>query len=96
MAPVRRLVLDVLKPHDPPLVAFTGGLADVDGVDGVTCSLVELDRDVQNVAVTLEGETLDIEAVEATIDGLGGTVHSVDLVACGDRVVPDRPPSTGR
>ena len=90
MASVRRLVLDVLKPHDPPLVDFTDQLSRVDGVAGATCTLVELDREVQNVEVTLEGENLDIGAVEETIDGLGGTVHSVDLVACGDRLVTPR------
>ncbi|AXG07568.1 hypothetical protein DU500_14655 [Haloplanus rubicundus] len=93
MASVRRLVLDVLKPHDPPLVDFTDQLSRVDGVAGATCTLVELDREVQNVEVTLEGENLDIGAVEETIDELGGTVHSIDLVACGDRLVtPQRPP----
>jgi len=90
MASVRRLVLDVLKPHDPPLVDFTDQLSRVDGVAGATCVLVELDREVQNVEVTVEGEGLDLGTVEATIDGLGGTVHSVDLVACGDRLVTPR------
>jgi hypothetical protein len=90
MAPVRRLVLDVLKPHDPPLVDFTGHVADVDGVDGVSTSLIELDREVQNVEVTLEGDALDVASIEATVEQLGGTVHSVDQVACGERVVGDR------
>jgi len=90
MASVRRLVLDVLKPHDPPLVEFTDQLSRVDGVAGATCVLVELDREVQNVEVTVEGEGLDLGTVEETIDGLGGTVHSVDLVACGDRLVTPR------
>jgi hypothetical protein len=92
MASVRRLVLDVLKPHDPPLVDFTDQLSRVDGVAGATCALVELDREVQNVEVTVEGEGLDIGAIEETIDGLGGTVHSVDLVACGERLVAPRRP----
>mgnify|MGYP006280339107 CR=1 FL=1 len=90
MASVRRLVLDVLKPHDPPLVDFTDQIARVAGVDGVTCSLIELDREVQNVEVALEGEGLDLAAIEETVEGLGGTVHSIDLVACGDRVVDTR------
>jgi hypothetical protein len=90
MASVRRLVLDVLKPHDPPLVDFTDQLSRVDGVAGATCVLVELDREVQNVEVTVEGEGLDLGTVEETIGGLGGTVHSVDLVACGERLVTPR------
>jgi len=91
MPAVRRLVLDVLKPHDPPLVDFTDRIAAVDGVAGVTCSLIELDREVQNVEVTLDGDALDVDAIEAAVDGLGGTVHSIDLVTCGDRPVERSP-----
>ncbi|MFY4814446.1 DUF211 domain-containing protein [Haloarcula sp. AONF1] len=90
MAAVRRLVIDVLKPHDPPLLSFTNQLADIESVEGVTSSLIELDQEVQNVKLTFESEDLDFEAIEETIDNLGGSVHSVDQVACGDSVVIDR------
>ncbi|MDS0293026.1 DUF211 domain-containing protein [Halogeometricum luteum] len=90
MAPVRRLVLDVLKPHDPPLVEFTERVADLDAVEGATSSLVELDREVQNAKLTVEGSALDLPTLEDRVESLGGTVHSVDQVSCGDRVVEDR------
>jgi len=91
MAPIRRLVVDVLKPHDPPLPEFAERLATVESVDGINVSLVELDREVQNVKVTLEGESLSYDLVETAVEGLGGTVHSVDEVACGEYVVEERP-----
>ena len=91
MVAVRRLVIDVLKPHEPPLLAFTEQVAAVDGVDGATCSLLELDQEVQNIKTTVEGAELDFDAVESTVEDLGGTVHSVDEVACGDIVVEERP-----
>ncbi|WP_058991400.1 DUF211 domain-containing protein [Haloarcula sp. CBA1127] len=90
MAAVRRLVIDVLKPHDPPLLMFTNQLAEIESVEGVTSSLIELDQEVQNVKLTFESEDLDFEAIEETIENLGGSVHSVDQVACGDAVVTDR------
>lgn len=91
MAPVKRLVVDVLKPHDPPLVEFTEHVSEADGVSGVTASLIELDNEVQNVKLTLAGADLDIDATEAVIEELGGTVHSVDMVSCGKVVVEDSP-----
>jgi hypothetical protein len=91
MAAIRRLVLDVLKPHEPSLVEFTGRVSEVDSVEGVSASLVELDNEVQNVKLTFEGAAIEFPAVEAVIEGQGGTVHSVDQVACGERVVEDRP-----
>jgi len=99
MARVRQIVVDVLKPHDPPLVEFTQRVADVDGVDGVRATVLEIDREVQNVELTVEGERLAFDAVEAAVDGQGGTVHSVDAVTCGDHVEPPRSPAprgTGR
>ena len=91
MAPVKRFVVDVLKPHDPPLTDFTAQIAEVGSVDGVTASLIELDREVQNVKLTVAGENIDVDATEAEIAALGGTVHSVDQVSCGERVVEEPP-----
>ena len=91
MPTVRRLVLDVLKPHDPPLLAFTEALGAVESVDATNVSLVELDNEVQNVTAAVEGEDLDFDAVDEAIRELGGTVHSVDQAACGAYVVEERP-----
>jgi hypothetical protein len=89
MEPVRRIVVDVLKPHQPSILEFTREVAAVESVEGASASLVELDQEVQNVKITAEGEAIDVDAMEARIESLGGTVHSVDLVACGDRLVED-------
>jgi len=90
MASVRRLVVDVLKPHDPPLLEFTDQVAETDSVVGVTSSLIELDQEVQNIKLTFEGDDLDFTAIEGVIENLGGSIHSVDQVACGDYAVTDR------
>ncbi|MFB6161700.1 MAG: DUF211 domain-containing protein [Haloferacaceae archaeon] len=91
MARVRRLVVDVLKPHDPPLLEFTERLAELERVEGVTATLIELDTEVQNVKMTFEGADLSFAAIEGEIERLGGTVHSVDQASCGEVVVEDRP-----
>ncbi|MFC4541324.1 DUF211 domain-containing protein [Halosolutus amylolyticus] len=85
--PIRRLVLDVLKPHEPDILAFADAAADCAGVDAVNVDLVETDREVQNLKLTIEGDDVDATAVEAAIGDLGGTVHSIDQVVCGDRLV---------
>ena len=87
MAPIRRLVLDVLKPHEPEMVELARALADCDGVDGVNISVVEIDREVENVKLTLEGGRIDYPAVRECITEFGATIHSVDELACGDHLV---------
>lgn len=91
MAPIRRLVVDVLKPHEPPTLAFTQQIAEVESVAGVNATLIELDKEVQNVKFTIEGESINYDAVEAIIEDAGGTIHSVDQVVCGEYIVEDSP-----
>lgn len=90
MAAIRRLVLDVLKPHEPKLVPFTERISEHDGVTGVTAKLVEIEEDVRTIRVTIEGEDLDLDSLESTINDLSGSVHSVDEVSCGAEIVDDR------
>jgi hypothetical protein len=91
MPALRRVVVDVLKPHDPSLVEFAQSVAATDGVEGVNATVIEIDREVQNVKLTIEGPDLDLGVIEDEIAGLGGSVHSVDEVACGSTLVDESP-----
>ena len=45
MTDIKRIVLDVLKPHKPSLVEMSVRLSNLKGVDGVTCTLDEVDQE---------------------------------------------------
>lgn len=85
--PIKRLVVDLLKPHEPSIAEFATTVAATTGVDGVNATLIETDREVQNIKLTIEGDDIDQDEVEEEIDNLGGNVHSVDEVACGETLV---------
>jgi len=89
MSSIRRLVIDLLKPNEIENVTFARTIADLDGVEGANVSLLESDKDVQNLKITIEGENIDSGVVTTAIEDLGGTVHSVDEVVCGDRMVEE-------
>ena len=89
MAPVRRLVLDLMKPYDPPTVDFAQAVADEAGIHGVNAMLIEVDEKVENLKMTIEGEDIDIDTVTDIIEGLGGSVHSVDEVVCGELLIEE-------
>lgn len=93
MASIRRIVLDVLKPHEPELMTFARRIGTLETVDAVRASVIEIDRDVQNVQVVVEGEAIDDESVSTTIRDLGATIHSVDEVTAGEYPL-DPPPSS--
>ncbi|MDQ2054256.1 MULTISPECIES: DUF211 domain-containing protein [Halobellus] len=90
MVDLRRVALDILKPHDPSMLEFTERIAAVESVDGVSTSLIELDQEVQNVKITAEGTSLEYDAIEDAIESFGGTVHSIDQAAYGEYVVEER------
>lgn len=84
---IRRLVLDVLKPHEPSIHEFAVAVVDCPGVDGVNVVLVETDRDVQTLKFTIEGDDINLTAIEEAVDAIGGSVHSIDQVVCGERLI---------
>lgn len=90
MAPIRRVVLDVLKPHEPALSDVAERIASVEGVDGTSLDLIEMDQKVTNIRVTVEGSAIDLDSLYEAIEAQGGSVHSVDQVAAGDRLVEPR------
>ena len=89
MTAVRRIVLDVLKPHEPSLLDFTDHITAAETVESATASLIELDEEVQNITITIEGTDLAYDPIRAAIEDCGGTVHSIDQVACGEHVLEE-------
>ncbi len=89
MAKIRRMVLDIMKPHEPSVIKYSSELANLDGIDGVNLSMVEIDDEVENIKATLEGDNINYGKVEKIIDRLGGSVHSIDKVMCGKVIVEE-------
>ena len=89
MSNIRRIVLDVLKPHSPNLVTLANQLADLDGVDGVDISLKEMDQKVENVKITCEGRDISFDKVEEVIVQNGASIHSMDKVSAGASLIEE-------
>lgn len=77
---VRRLVLDVLKPREPPIYELASKLAECEGVSDVSINLAEIDQQTETIKVSLEGEGIDINDVKQCIEDLGASVQSFDEV----------------
>lgn len=89
MANIRRVVLDVLKPHSPNVIELARQLADLMGVDGVDISLIEMDQKVENIKITCEGESIDYEKVEQVVKQSGASIHSLDKVSVGTSLIEE-------
>jgi hypothetical protein len=86
---VRRLVLDVLKPHQPTMLILADKLGDLEGVRGVDITLIEIDSKVENIKVTLEGDDIDFQAVAEVVQDAGASIHSIDKVSTGQELIEE-------
>jgi len=86
MASIRRLVLDVLKPLEPSCIELAMRLSGLKGIEAVDIDVREVDRKVETVRLTLEGEWLDFEKINNVLEKHGAVVHSVDRVTAGNRL----------
>ena len=86
---IRRLVLDVLKPHKPTVIELSLGLSNLEGVEGVNTITYEIDQQVENVKIVIAGENIDFETIKKKLEEMGATIHSVDEVAAGKRIVEE-------
>ena len=86
---LRRLVLDVLKPHNPSILDLSSKLSKIKGIDGVNIITIEIDREVENVKVVLEGPDINFNKVKKVLEDSGSAIHSVDEVAAGKRIIEE-------
>jgi len=86
---IRRIVLDVLKPHKPNVVEVSEALSHLDGVDGVNVIINEIDQQVENAKVIVAGTSISFEDIKKKLEELGATIHSIDEVAAGKVIVEE-------
>jgi hypothetical protein len=80
MVTVKRLVLDVLKPHQPSALDFCRRIAQL-GADYEVClNVEEVDENTQTLSLDIRGGDVDMGAIEAAIADMGASLHSVDKV----------------
>lgn len=89
MSDLKRLVLDVLKPHNPSIIDVAQQLSILDGVSGVNISIKEVDQETETVKITIKGDSIDYDLVEETIREAGAVIHSVDNVSAGKELVDE-------
>ena len=80
MVLVKRLVLDVLKPHTPNSLEFARALAEQGAGYHVKFTVVEVDENTETVVIVIEADDIQFDAIANTINQLGGSLHSIDEV----------------
>jgi len=81
MASVQRLVLDVLKPHQPNALEFANAIAALGDGYKVEIRVIEVDDKTETLLVAIEGDELDFERISSAISESGASLHSIDEVS---------------
>ena len=81
MASVQRLVLDVLKPHQPNALEFARAIATLGDGYQVNIRVLEVDENTETLQVAIEGDRLDFELISGAISENGASLHSIDEVS---------------
>ena len=89
MSDIKRLVLDVLKPHNPSIVEVSRRLSALEGVAGVNCALDEVDQETETIKITIDGPQINFDNVDKVIKDCGAVIHSVDSVSTGKKLVEE-------
>ena len=81
MASIQRLVLDVLKPHQPNTLEFAHAIAVLGEDYRVNIRVIEVDEQTETLVVMIEGGSLDFELIKDVISENGASLHSIDEVS---------------
>jgi hypothetical protein len=77
---IKKVVLDVLKPHQPTIQDLASRIVSCNGANRVNVSLAEIDQNTESIKVLVEGNDINLETIRHCIEEMGATIHSVDEV----------------
>ncbi len=80
MTLVKRLVLDILKPHQPNALDFAQAIAEQDTSYLVNLTVEAVDEKTESIVVTVSGDDVQFKSIEEIIKSMGGSIHSIDEV----------------
>ncbi len=87
--PIRRLVLDILKPLEPSIIEMAKAIGRVRGVTGVNLTVYEIDRKTETIKATVEGSRINFKMLQRVVEEMGGVIHSIDEVVVGKKIVEE-------
>lgn len=77
---IRKLVLDVVKPHNPNIIEIADAVSKLEGVKRVDIEVRDYDTNIERLKLVIEGNDLDEDDILELIRYYGGNVASIDGV----------------
>ena len=80
MSVIKRVVLDVLKPHQPNALAFASAIAERHSGCVVRLTVIEVDEKTESTQLEIVSDDVPYDDIVETVKTLGASVHSIDEV----------------
>ncbi len=77
---VKKLVLDVVKTHEPDIIEVADAISRLEGVRKVEIEVRDYDTNIERLKLVVEGNDLDEDDITELIKYYGGNVASIDGV----------------
>lgn len=84
MASLKRIILDILKPHQPNVLEFSQRIALEGSGYHVHLTVEEVDEQTETLRVVIEGDNIDFDSIQKAISDMGASLHSIDEVEVVD------------
>lgn len=86
---LRRIILDVLKPHVPTIMDVANEISKIKSVEGVNIHTYNRETKVESVRITVEGRNLDFKKINKVLEKMGASIQSVDVVYAGKKIIEE-------
>ena len=73
----------------PSILELADCLGDIVGISGVNISLKEIDSNMHSVKITIEGSGISDKKVKETMMDCSASIHSIDGVSAGIKIVEE-------
>lgn len=80
MVNIKKIILDVLKPHQPNVLEFSQAIARTGSDYRVHLIVLEMDENTESIQIEISGSAIDFDVVQKAISDMGGSLHSIDEV----------------
>ncbi len=78
MVSIKKIVLDILKPHQPNVLEFSQAIAEVGSDYQVHLVVLGVDENTETIQLEVQGSSIDFDSIQTAINNLGGSLHSID------------------
>jgi hypothetical protein len=87
---ITKIILDVMSPAQQSMVDLIERLNKIEGISNIDVTLQELEKNVEDFKVMLEGHGLNYEKIRDALKDFGAVIRNVDSITSAEEHAPGK------